>query len=348
MHMIPAGEGRSKEIPDDATLVYGFCGQSNIFCTSGWLSTRDTPTSYGTPRSAESVVVNAQEPMPYAKQWDKQKRINFNDKTLVDPNRSGAFAVHQFRQLHIGWGAGGTGYPWEDGTQGPSSGEYSDPSVPWTLQTAYRTHMATGCNDIRFISMAEGGTGIFDTGTPGDHCWDVDKTGDDSLFEIWRDACWTPAMEALVAEVGIDNIYLAAFVWFQGAADMDNLAHANAYEANLRALLDVAGAPPHTPGFREHMRPANGNTDTLPIVMVRSEDYVPAQHTYVEEIRAAQEAIQPDIPNSVLVDCDSCRRETTGPYTEKGEHIDAEGHANLGNLIAAGALGLDWVQSPGY
>lgn len=47
--------------------------------------------------------------------------------------------------------------------------------------------------------------------------WSPDSVGE--MFDLWRDYCHRPAMQALAAMHGPENIYYLGINWFQGAAD---------------------------------------------------------------------------------------------------------------------------------
>ena len=323
-----------KALDDDQVIVLTMCGQSNIFGTNSFESTKRTEPQYGRPDNAS--------PMPRAFMWDKQKRINFNDKTLVDVNRSNE--SHSWRPLTVGWGAGGAAYPWE--------ALPDDPSIGAELQISHRIIMATQ-RPVYIIKVAEGGTNLFNSGVIGDHRWNINTTGDDSLFEVWRDAYWGPAMTDLVDNVlggDASRAVFAGMVWFQGAADMNNESWANAYETNLSELMDVSGT--HPDGFRKVINPSD--PDDVPTLIVRSEPYYDSDgtaslHDYVTTVRTAQETVQALIPNSALVSCDECAREDDGTYgTGEGEHLIFDGQNCLGNTLAAGSLGLTWLEGPSY
>lgn len=345
VHLGDRQDALTKTLPADAVVVVSICGQSNIYGTASWLSTIGSQPGYGEPRSLHTSVPGAQKPLVDIFEWDKQKRINWNEKNSLDPYRTGLPRVHQFRNLTIGWGAGGTAYPWEDGSGGPSSGEYSDPGSGCELMLAHRLRLATR-RPVYIIKFAEGGTSITKPSASGSsHTWNVNEVGtDDSLFEIWRDYYWHDAIDNMVNTLGINlsDIHVAGQVWFQGAADMNNLNAANAYEANLKDLLDVTGS---VDGFRKTMNSAS--PDSVPVCIVRSEDYVVAQHQYFQTVRTAQETVQAGLANSGLADIDTCERED---YLgdPKGEHMTLNGQHEMGNLIAEQLLAQTWMSSPEF
>lgn len=339
--MFPGGaaSGLAKDLPADAVVVVTRLGQSNGWGTNSWVSTQQTALPYGLPDNSS--------PLPGVFCWDKLKRISVWDKNGTDPNRSNE--AHRFRPLTVGWGAGGGAYPWE--------GLPADPSIGASLQLGYRLRMATQ-RPVYFIDTFRGGTNLYDTGTSGDARWNVRTTGEDSLYELWRDWYWNDAMTYLVDNVlggDASRVHLAANVWFQGAADMDTQSWADAYENNLKDLLDVpySGQVAHPAGIRETINPTD--VDAVPTVIIRSEPYYDDAsaptlgHDYVTTVRTAQETVQAAIPNSALVSCDECPREDSGSAGPgEGEHILFDGQGAMGNSLAAAILGLTWLQEPSY
>ena len=251
--------------------------------------------------------------------WDKYARLNWNDATLVDANRSGE--AHEFKPLTMGFGGEyiveGTPvnrYPWESFPEETTIG----PEV----QLAYDVRRITG-DSVLIVKFAVSGTQV--TNQPF-ACWNVAKTGSDSYIETLLDAYWAPALTAAIAMAGGDKskVVLGGIASMIGFSDSRYETDANAYEADYTATIAAIRARIDAD--------TGGNVPYLVCKTPRYADGSGNALAYIEQVRASQEAIGDAITNGGWI-------ETQG-LVDRTTDIHGTGRRNcwLGSRIARWAL----------
>lgn len=165
--------------------------------------------------------------------WDKFKRDNCNDITLVDDARPND--VHGFKPLGPGWSGGDSTenphYMWEEAGTDPGFG--LEMQLAHAAKRQYR-------RKVYIVKYAIGGSQLFSR--DGIQSWNVDRLtagGNLCMLEIAMEAYWAPAL-ARIVEIhgGLDKIRIGGVVDWIGFTDAKQQDWADAFDASQRARID--------------------------------------------------------------------------------------------------------------
>lgn len=171
---------------------------------------------------------------------------------------------------------------------------------------------------IYLVKCALGGSELAPQGA-SIYDWSERSTGSFSLFELFRDFYWKPAIQAIYAAG--DEPFLIGVFWGQGAADAqtdDGLTYRNNLNLFYHAINDVLQVP------------------NAPWVIQRETILSETGHPFLNEVRKAQMTAADDIPLMRIFDSDQ-RTDNTGRalfVQHDGEHFDGEGQVDMGDFAA--------------
>lgn len=115
---------------------------------------------------------------------------------------------------------------WEILEYGVNQQSYDSDSFGQEMELAYRAILKYN-TDIYLIKYAESGTGIYQDGAERD--WNINSTNE--LYDEFVTEC-TTAIAAMPVSYKVESLF-----WMQGERDATDTTKANAYETNLRALI---------------------------------------------------------------------------------------------------------------
>lgn len=241
--------------------------------------------------------------------WDKIKRDNLNDITLTDTNRNDE--AHTFKPLRPGWGDAVPeigNYWWETPLEDPAMG----------LEMQFGTSCKRSFRKkIYLVKYAISGSQLYDRGDRP--TWNINTLGlgNMSNLQICMDAYWTPAKASAAALAGgLDKLVIGGVINFIGFTDSKDTVWADAYEQNLRDMIN------HIRGV---MHPA-APTQVPWCQVVTPRYYTPEGAVALpggDTVRAAQQAVT-DMPNVVNMFAED------GILLPDGVHFDARSTAMFG------------------
>lgn len=245
--------------------------------------------------------------------WDRVARPERFTKQSVSP------VACQWRGLTLGYGGSPlSGPPWVD--PNPTS-----IGIELGLVKVVRAFFN---RPVLFVKVFQGGIPIYDEGPSGTDWNSRSGPKDGSMWELWRDTYHDLAMADIASSTPFAGrpIYHVGVNYFQGAADSNVLAKANAYQTNLSNLIDDT---------RAHL-----GIDAS-FAIGRSEDYCAPgggfinSHIYIGTVRGAQETLGATKPECVWYSTD--RIEVDGGL----EHFTGEGQRHSGYRAGAAIATLD-------
>jgi len=313
----------AKEAPpllhaDDVILVLVW-GQSNAKGTNSWL--------------ADATWSNWSDVANNAFIWDMGKRWIQNSHYFTDDLAGNPIPGHEgeypeFRPIMAGYGASGKNYPWDSQDLYPVGPEMqlAKRLLGWARRPVYIVKCAIGDSVV-----ADRGASLGDWNVAGLTSGPGGVPKELSYLHLFKNYYYGPAIWRMVNTLGIlrERIKFAGVCQMIGASDANNETYANAYAANLTAIIN---------SVRGQIQP--GNPNSIPWVIGGIEDYyttggVPtAPHTYVATVAAAQHSVAASMQNVLVAPTNDIEREddaTHGPGA--GEHFTGNGQLQLGNLF---------------
>lgn len=166
---------------------------------------------------------------------------------------------------------------------------WRNPAFFFGPETGIAYYLSRLGHKVAIVKYAYGGSKLSSVGETNYGCWQVNSNIALNHYRILIDN-WAKPSIVHFRKAGYKP-YIAAFIWCQGETDAHDIAAANAYEANLRQLLNQ---------FKKDMYKSDSLVATMRVIITRTRDSYP----YSKLIRKAQENIASTYLNAYLIDSD--------------------------------------------